>query len=179
MRKITGITAFASAIALMIAGSASAHNLTHTETVTYNFPAVGHGDVTGVCFNQVPENPPEIWSCIDAAPIAGDDMVAITVTDSASAAPYISVQQEGNPNFAWGCGTVQFGDVVTDASHPGVFFFPVVDSGAGGGPAEPVKVFPWAAPGINDFETPPNPCSPGSTNLGGGTAVFDFYNHVA
>jgi hypothetical protein len=166
MRKIMMITAFAGAIA-MLAGPASA-DVGRTVTATYAFPAVGQGDVGGVCFNQptTPPVPPQVGSCLTATPLLGEDHVDITVTDNSLQPVYITVQQDGNPNFAAGCGTVTN--------------FPVLDSTAGGGPADPVVVFPWPGPGLNpQFETPGvDPCAPGSVDTTGGTGTFVFHNHV-
>jgi len=167
------VAALASAIVMMFGGPASA-DAGRTVTDTYNFPAVGQGDLTGACFNEDPANPPQIWSCLEATPVAGETHVAVNVTANSGELPYISVQQDNNPNFAWGCGTLQFGDVVSDPNHPGVLLFPINDSGPGGGAADPVLVFAWAGPGVNDYETPPNPCQ-GSVDTTGGTGTFVFH----
>ncbi|MGH2691279.1 MAG: hypothetical protein ACRDHM_02135 [Actinomycetota bacterium] len=166
MKKIMLITAFAGAIA-MFAGPASA-DVGRTVTATYAFPAIGQGDLGGVCFNQ-PTDPPELGplgSCLEATPILGEDHVDVTVTDNSGNPVYVSIQQDNNPNFAAGCGTITN--------------FPVLDSTAGGGPADPVVVFPWPGPGANpSFDTPGvDPCVPGTIDTTGGTATFTFHNHV-
>jgi hypothetical protein len=162
MKKNMLIMAFASALVLLVAFPASAGtNLTRTVTDTYNFPALGQGDLGGLCVG--PDfDLPQLDSCIVAPVQFGEDHVSVTVTDSANQPVYVSIQQDNNPEFAIGCGTI------TD--------FPIVDSGPGGTAAEPVYVFPWHGPGINDGVTP---CNPGSTNAGGGAAVFSFYDDVA
>lgn len=163
MKKTMLMTALASAVVLMFAGPTSAGtNLVRTvNDVAYDFHSLGHGDVGGFCLNP-PGPAPGTASCISVPVQFGEDFVSVTVEDSTGAAVYISVQQENNPEFMVGCGTV------TD--------FPVVDSGPGGTAAADVQVFPWAGPGLNDGVTP---CNPGSTNLGGGLADFSFYDDVA
>jgi hypothetical protein len=160
-KKLFVTTAIAGAIVMAFANPAFA---AHTETHTYAFPAVGQGDVAGVCFTQDPTSviPPQLWSCLEATPQLGETHVNVTVTDNSGNPVYISIQQDGNNNFAAGCGTITG--------------FPVLDRTAGGGPADPVVVFPWPGPGVNPSFSPPgvNPCVPGSIDVSGGTATFTF-----
>ena len=165
-RKIMLITALTSVVALMFGGTASA-DVGRTVTVNYAFPAVGQGDVGGVCFTQDPASaiPPELWSCIDADPVAGETHVDVTVTDNSGNPVYISIQQDNNPNFAAGCGTITG--------------FPIISTGPGGAPADSVTVFPWPGPGVNPGFDPPgvDPCVPGTVDTTGGTATFTFHTH--
>ena len=168
MRKRTIlVAAFASAIALIFAGPASADVGRIVGPVSYNFPAVGQGDVGGVCFFQSETSsiPPELWSCIEAAPVAGETHVDVTVTDNSGNPVYISIQQDDNPNFAAGCGTITG--------------FPINSTGPGGADAPPVTVFPWPGPGVNvDFAAPGvDPCVPGTVDTTGGSGTFTFHTH--
>jgi hypothetical protein len=170
MKKTLLITAFASAIALFAGPASAGVNVTRIVPVDYQFPAVGHGDLGGVCFNQptVPPVPPQLGSCMAVTPEPGEDHVSVSIRDSAGERVYITIQQDNNPGFDWGCG-----DIVD---------FPINDTGPGGAAADDVVVFAWAGPGINDFfETldPASLCNPGSTNLGGGGGTFTFYDDVA
>lgn len=171
MKKTTLMMTFVSAVVLAFGGPAFA-DTGRTVSGTYEFHAVGHGDVTGVCLNQ-PSAVPGTGSCVEATPKVPTDLdptvedhVAITVKDSTGADVYFSVQQEGG-TFGWGCGTV--------TSHPNGEF-PILGTGPGGGEAPPVVVFPWAGPGFNNG--PDDLCDPGSSNLGGGNVTFVFHNHV-
>jgi len=161
MKKTMLMTALASAVVLMFAGPTSAGtNVTRTVPVTYEFHSLGHGDLGGFCLAQ-PSNPPGFGSCMEIPVEFGEDFVSVELEDNTGAAVYFSVQQEDNPSFAVGCGSV--------------VDFPVVDSGPGGAAAPPVTIFPWVGPGINDGVTP---CNPGSTNGGGGSGTATFYNDV-
>jgi hypothetical protein len=167
-KKMMFLTAIMSAIALF-AGPASADVGRTVGPLPYMAPALGQGDLGGVCLANPPEPPipPALGSCVEATPNLGETHVEITVTDADGAPVYFSVQQDNNPNFANGCGTL---------SVP----FPVLDSTAGGGAADPVVVFPWAGPGANpDFSTLPPTLSPctGSTSVAGGTVTFVFHMH--
>lgn len=167
MKKML-IAAIASALVLMVAFPVSAGtNVTRTVGGSYNFPSLGQGDVGGFCLG--PDfDAPQFDSCITVTPAFGEDHVSVTVTDSAGAPVYISIQQDNNPNFDVGCGTI--------------VDFPIVDSGPGGSAADDVVVFPWPGPGIDDaLETGDvnDACVPGSTNLAGGTSTFTFYDDVA
>ena len=161
-KRIMLVAAFASAISLFAAAPASA---AHTETKTYNFPSVGQGDAGGFCFNHDPASvvPAQFHSCVEFIVQPGETSVSLVATDAAGSPVFISVQQEGNPNFDSGCG------VIND--------YPVVDSGPGGAPAEPVLVFPWAGPAANARSLNPpvvEPCVPGSTNLASGSVTATF-----
>lgn len=165
MRKKTIlVAALASAIALMFSGPASAA-VTRTVTQTYNFPAVGQGDLGGVCFNQDPTStvPPQFWSCLEFEVEPGEISVDVTVTDNEGNPVFISIQQDGNNAFDAGCGTI--------------LNFPVVDSGPGGTAAEPVVVFPWPGPAANPSFNPPgvDPCE-GSVDTTGGTGTATFHD---
>jgi hypothetical protein len=172
MKKSMLVVAFASAIALLFAGPASAV-VTRTQNITYNFHSVGQGDVGGFCFFHDPASqiPPQLHSCIESVPAVGETHVDISVRDADGAAVYFSVQQDNNPNFAAGCGSV--------GVEGGVVQYPVVDQGPGGTPAEPVTIFPWAGPGANPSFNPPgvSPCAPGSVSTGGGTATLVWHDN--
>lgn len=182
MKKLMiSLTALASALVLLFPGVATA-DTGRAVPVTFEFYAIGHGDLGGVCFNQ-PTDPPELapfGSCAEAVPLATEDHVGVTVVDSASQPVYFSVQQENNPNFAWGCGTLQGGDLSADG------LFPINGTGAGGTEAPPVVVFPWAGPGVNTVLDPGGTaCVPGSVDADivnpgtTGTATITFHDHVA
>jgi hypothetical protein len=183
MKKLMiSVTALASALVLLFPAAASAA-VTRVVEVPFEFYAIGHGDLGGLCLNEptdpVPPEAAAFQSCAEAIPAAGEDHVGITVEDSAGQAVYTSVQQDNNPGFAWGCGSLQSGDLSSDG------LFPINDSGPGGSAADPVVVFPWAGPGINNVLDPggsactgsvdTNIITPGST----GTVTFTFYDNVA
>jgi len=170
MKKIMLIGALASAIAMVSGPAFAGVNVTRVVDVTYSFPALGHGDVGGVCLNQPtePPIPPQLGSCLAVTPVAGEDHVSVSIRDAEGAPVYITIQQDNNPNFDWGCG-----DIVD---------FPINGTGAGGGTADDVLVFAWAGPGVNHFfdELDPNDlCQPGSVNAGGGGGTFTFFDDVA
>ena len=181
------MTALASALVLLFPAAASA-DTGRVVVVPFEFYAIGHGDLGGVCLNNptapVPPEAAAFQSCAGAVPQAHEDHVTVTVVDSASQSVYQSIQQANNPNFAWGCGKLDGGDVVTNAAHPGELFFPINGSGAGGSEAPRVLVFPWAGAGINNVLDPGgSPCTgsvdteivrPGTT----GTVTFTFHDLV-
>jgi hypothetical protein len=183
MKKlIITMTALASALVLLFPAAASAA-VTRTVAVQFEFYAIGHGDIGGVCLNDpVAPVPPEaaaFQSCAAATPLAGEDHVGITVVDSTGTPVYTSIQQDNNPGFAWGCGTLQGGDLSADG------LFPINDSGPGGTAADEVLVFPWAGAGINNVLDPGGSACTGSLDTGivhpgtTGTVTFTFYNNVA
>jgi hypothetical protein len=91
----------------------------------------------------------------------------------------MSAQQDNNPGFAWGCGTLQGGDLSTDG------LFPINDQGPGGTTAGSIVVFPWAGPGLNTALEPGGTVCTGSADANmimpgeTGTVTFTFHNHVA
>jgi hypothetical protein len=180
------MTALASALVLLFPAAASA-DVGRTVVDPFEFYAIGHGDVGGLCLNDddptdpIPPEGAAFQSCATAVPLTTgeEDHVGVSVVDSAGQAVYFSIQQDNNPNFAWGCGTLSGGDLSADG------LFPIVGSGPGGTAAEPVYVFPWAGPGINNVLDPggsvctgsvdTNIITPGTT----GSATFTFHDHVA
>lgn len=189
MKKLMiSITALASALVLLFPAAASA-DVGRTVVVPFEFYSIGHGDLGGFCLNSptspVPPEAAAFQSCANAVPQANEDHVSVTVKDSANQNVYMSIQQDNNPNFAWGCGKLDDGDVVTNAAHPGELFFPIIGSGPGGTPAEPVVVFPWAGAGINNVTAPGGSVCAGSTDTEivrpgtTGTVTFTFHDHVA
>jgi len=135
-------------------------NVTRVVSVTYQFPAIGQGDLGGACLDQPPPVPPQLGSCMTANPNPGEDHLTVNVTDSSGSPVYISIRQAGNPERAIGCGTI--------------VDFPIMDMGA-------VRVSPWAGPGLNDLPAAPERndlCVPGSLNGGGGDGTFTFYDDV-
>lgn len=184
------MTALASALVLMFPGAVTA-DTGRTVEKTFEFYAIGQGDVGGFCLNEPdPTDPPELaqfQSCARAAPAdpslgAVEDHVGITVVDAKDQPVYFSVQQNGNPNFAGGCGKLEWGDVVTHPTHPGELLFPIEGAAPGGGQAADIVVFPWAGPGLNTV--PGGAACPGSTDLDHvesgvtGTVTFTFHNLV-
>jgi hypothetical protein len=166
VRKTSFVVALASAAVMMIAGTASADTL-RTVTRTYQGPGIGQGDTGGFCLG--PDSGTGLDSCMEADPEALETTVDVTVTDSAGSPVYFSIGQDldgdgATDTFGNGCGTITG--------------FPIDPVGVGGQP-NTVIVFPWAGPGVNpDFSTVPptvNPCSPGSSALGG-TGVFTFHS---
>ena len=156
-------------------------------TRTFEFYALGHGGIGGVCLDDSkPPVPPEadaFQSCVAVSPPTGADHVGITVVDSQDQPVYFTVQQRNNPNFAWGCGRLQGGDVVTNAAHPGELLFPISGAGPGGVQASDVVVIPWPGPGVDEALEPgggvctnvdPFLVLPGRV----GTVMFTFYDHV-
>src|SRR5688572_30122158 len=105
MKKTMVVAAFASAIALMFAGPAAADVGRVDGPKPYNFPAVGQGDLGGLCLGPA-FIAPQLDSCVESTVLPGEDHVDIVVTDSTGAPVYFSVQQDGNDNFAAGCGSV-------------------------------------------------------------------------
>jgi hypothetical protein len=183
MKKLMiSLTALASALVLLFPAAASA-DVGRTVVVPFEFYAIGHGDLGGLCLNEptdpVPPEGAAFQSCAEATPLVGEDHVGITVRDSAGQAVYTSIQQDNNPGFAWGCGTLQGGDLSADG------LFPINDQGPGGTAADPVVVFPWAGPGINNVLDPGGSACTGSvdTNIINpgetGTVTFVFHNHAA
>jgi hypothetical protein len=185
------MTALASALVLLFPAAAAADASGRTVNRTFEFFAVGQGDLTGLCVNQ-PANPPQaapFGSCVEEAPAAPDpttgaqeDFVTLDVRDSAGNPVYFTVQQDGG-GFGWGCGTVTSHPV--DSDHPlegGAF--PILGAGAGGGQAPGVLVFPWAGPGLNNALEPGGSACTGSsdTNLvhpgAVGTVRFIFHNEI-
>lgn len=167
----------ASAIVLMFSHPASA-DPGATVTATFEFYALGQGDVTGFCLNTPPPPVPgALQSCVVWMPGPDHTHVEIAVFDSLGDPVYFSVQQRGG-TFGWGCGTI--------TSHPGGLL-PLNSSGPGGGPAELGRVFPWAGPGLGNFPNTlnPNDICPGSLDANlvepgtVGTVTFTFHNHVA
>lgn len=175
------MTALASALVLLFPAAASA-DVGRTVVDPFEFYSIGHGDAGGACLNDPePTDPPEtaaFQSCTTAVPLTTEDHVGITVVDSQGQAVYFSIQQDNNPNFAWGCGTLSGGDLSADG------LFPIVGSGPGGSPAEPVYVFPWAGPGINNVLDPGGSACSGSVDTTivnpntTGTTTFVFHDHV-
>ena len=171
----------ASAMVLTLSQPASA-DAGRTVVVPFEFYAIGQGDVGGFCLNSptapVPPEADALQSCAGAVPLSNEDHVGITVVDSQGQAVYFTVQQANNPGFAWGCGTLQGGDLSEDG------LFPINGSGPGGTPASRILVFPWAGPGVNNALEPegtlctgsidPNMIHPGT----GGTVTFTFHDHV-
>ena len=175
MKKRMILTALASAI--MILPAAASADAGRTSTGTFNFPAIGHGDVTGLCLG--PAFPaPQLDSCVEGQPLtpvapstAIEDHVTVDVRDANGAPVYFSIQQEGG-DFGWGCGN----DLASHANGE----FPILGLGVGGADAPPVLVFPWAGPGLHRFPgtLDPNDLCSGSTTAGGGTVTFTWHNHV-
>ena len=176
------MTALAAGLVMLFPASASAA-ATRTVEVPFEFYALGHGDLGGFCLNSptapVPPEAGAFQSCAAVAPVAGEDHVGVTAVDSTGNAVYISIQQDNNPGFAWGCGTLQGGDLSADG------LFPINGSGPGGTAADDVLVFPWAGAGINNVLDPggsacigsadSNVVHPGTT----GKVTFTFYDNVA
>jgi hypothetical protein len=205
------MTALASALVLLFPGAAGAHhphNTPREDMESFEFYALGHGDITGACLNHatppVPVAADAVQSCVESLPIdpttnggAQEDYVEIEVKDSQNNPVYFTVQQEGNPNFGWGCGTITSHGVSshhawdTPPPPPPTGMYPILGAGAGGGQAPPILVFPWAGPGVNNLFNALDPndiCFSGSvdTNLilntgpgGRGTVMFRFHNDVA
>ena len=160
----------ASALVVAFASPASAGtNVTRHVTVTYEFPAVGQGDLGGDCVDQPtpPPIPPQLGSCMAVVPNFGEDHVTVDIRDSSGNPVYITIRQAGNPEREVGCGTI--------------VDFPIIDQSPGGNSAEPVVVYPWPGPGLNHFPGTQDPnelCQPGSINLGGGDGMFTFYDDL-
>jgi hypothetical protein len=150
---------------------------------TFEFYALGLGDIGGACLNDpvspVPPQTGAFQSCVAASPGPGEDYVGITVKDSRGQPVYFTVQQDDNPSFAWGCGTLQGGDISADG------LYPINSVGPGGMPAPDIVVMPWAGPGINDVLEPGGRVCTGSVDpflaLPGrvGTVTFTFYDNAA
>jgi hypothetical protein len=159
------------------------HSLSADSSVTrtFEFYTLGQGDIGGVCLNDpAPPIPPEagaFQSCVAVPPPRDADHVSISVVDSRGHPVYFTVHQSGNPGSGWGCGTLSGGDLSADGH------FPIVGSGPGGTPAEPIYVYPWAGPGINNVLDPGGSPCPGSLDpllvLPGrvGTVTFTFHDH--
>lgn len=176
------MTALAAALVLLFPAAASA-DVGRTVVDGFEFFSVGHGDTGGFCLNDpeapVPPEGAAFQSCTEAVPAVGEDHVGITVVDSAGQPVYFTVQQDNNPGFAGGCGTLQWGTLSTDG------LFPINDQGPGGTEAPPVVVFPWAGPGINNVLDPGGAACTGSldTNIitpgEEGSTTFVLHNHAA
>ena len=188
MKKLMiSLTALASALVLLFPAAASA-DVGRTVVVPFEFYAIGHGDIGGACLNSptdpVPPEAAAFQSCAGAVPQTNEDHVTVTVKDSANQDVYLSIQQANNPNFAWGCGKLEGGDLVTNAAHPGELLFPIIGSGPGGTPAERVLVFPWAGAGINNVLDPGGSACTGSLDTEivrpgtTGTVTFVFHDLV-
>jgi hypothetical protein len=168
-----------SAIVLTFGQPALADGTGRTVNRTFEFSAVGQGDLSGVCVNQ-PANPPQLaplGSCVAEAPAPGDDHVTFDVRDSAGNPVYFTVQQYGNPNFGFGCG--QLTSHTADPDHPSEGgAFPINDR-------TDVLVVPWGGPGLNTALEPGGSVCLGTsdTNLvypgAVGTVRFIFHDEVA
>ena len=166
----------ASAMVLTLSQPASA-DIGRVVVGGFEFYAIGQGDIGGACLNDpVPPVPPEgavFQSCARVTPQAGENWVGITVKDSEGNPVYFTVQQDGNPGYAGGCGTIQWGEVV--AQHAGGELVWAIN-GFGD-----IDVFPWAGPGINNVLDPGGaPCGGSSdTNIiqpgAEGTVTFTFH----
>ena len=144
MKKSVVMTALASVLLLIFANPVFA---ARPDQQPYNSPALGQGDLIGLCTSGDPADPDSPFhSCAVSDPLPGEQKVTVTINDNGPTPDnvYASVGQD-----ILGDGTIRFIETFCTGPYQYPSDREVSLRVTPSGDPAPVVVFVWATPGVD------------------------------